>query len=271
MSQPKFSRYIGIDYSGAKTPTTCLKALRVYVAEGKELPEEVSQGWSRKAIAKWLVEKLSEKTTTLVGIDHGFSFPLDYFARYKLKHDRPERDWSKFLEDFQHHWPTEEDFVSVESIRKGKAGKGQERSGNSKWLRLTEKHTREAGSGQPKSVFLFTVPGQVAYATHTGIPWLLHTRRELKRKRRAVHFWPFDGWSIPPNRSAIVEVYPALWNDQFTQECRNLNEHQRDAYSVAAWMVESDRNGRLDKFLKPELKPDEKEQAQIEGWILGVA
>ncbi len=32
MSKPKFSRYIGIDYSGAKTPTACLKALRVYKA-----------------------------------------------------------------------------------------------------------------------------------------------------------------------------------------------------------------------------------------------
>jgi hypothetical protein len=26
---------------------------------------------------------------------------------------------------------------------------------------------------------------------------------------------PFDGWAIPPGRSAIAEVYPALWNRGF--------------------------------------------------------
>jgi hypothetical protein len=29
---PVFTRYIGIDYSGAETPTASLKGLRVYVA-----------------------------------------------------------------------------------------------------------------------------------------------------------------------------------------------------------------------------------------------
>jgi hypothetical protein len=26
-----------------------------------------------------------------------------------------------------------------------------------------------------------------------------------------VHFWPFDGRDVPAGRSAIAEVYPALW------------------------------------------------------------
>ena len=256
MSKPKFSRYIGIDYSGAKMPTTCLEALRVYVAEGKELPEEVSQGWSRKAIAKWLVEKLSEKTTTLVGIDHGFSFPSPYFDRYA--HDGLKRTWPSFLRDFQKYWPTSKNNSSVSSIRKGS---GSERSGESSWRRLTEERARGA-----KSVFQFNVPGQVAYATHAGIPWLLFLRKKLGRR---VHFWPFDGWDIPDSHSAIVEVYPTLFSHCFAPEDRNTDQH--DAYSVAAWMAESDRNGRLDKFLKPELKQNEEKQARIEGWILGVA
>jgi hypothetical protein len=29
---PRFERYVGIDYSGAETPTSSLKALRVFVA-----------------------------------------------------------------------------------------------------------------------------------------------------------------------------------------------------------------------------------------------
>ncbi len=37
-----FARYIGIDYSGAETPTASLKGLRVYMTEGDAPPIEVS-------------------------------------------------------------------------------------------------------------------------------------------------------------------------------------------------------------------------------------
>lgn len=57
----------------------------------------------------WLVERLSETSSTLVGIDHGFSFPLRYFEKYGLPHD-----WSAFLDDFQEHWPTDEKNTYVE-------------------------------------------------------------------------------------------------------------------------------------------------------------
>jgi hypothetical protein len=38
---PAFARIIGIDYSGAETPTTSLRSLRVYLAEGDGPPAEV--------------------------------------------------------------------------------------------------------------------------------------------------------------------------------------------------------------------------------------
>jgi hypothetical protein len=38
---PQFNRYIGIDYSGAVTPESSCKGLRVYVAEGSGTPEQV--------------------------------------------------------------------------------------------------------------------------------------------------------------------------------------------------------------------------------------
>jgi hypothetical protein len=36
-----FARYIGIDYSGAQTPSASLKGLRVYLAEAGASPIEV--------------------------------------------------------------------------------------------------------------------------------------------------------------------------------------------------------------------------------------
>src|ERR1700730_12896815 len=77
---PKFTRFLGIDYSGAQTPTASLKGLRVFMAEGDSPPVEVppplspKKYWTRRGIAEWLVERLAEDVSTLVGIDHGF-FP----------------------------------------------------------------------------------------------------------------------------------------------------------------------------------------------------
>lgn len=92
---PAFARTIGIDYSGAETPTASLKGLRVYLAEGDGHPVEVApppsprKYWTRKGIAEWLVERLAEDVPTLVGIDHGFSFPLRYFETHGLLPDWP--------------------------------------------------------------------------------------------------------------------------------------------------------------------------------------
>lgn len=75
---PLFSRYIGIDYSGAQTPTTSLKGLRVYLADRKALPMEVPpppsprKYWTRRGIAEWLIERFTEAVPTIVGIDHSF-------------------------------------------------------------------------------------------------------------------------------------------------------------------------------------------------------
>ena len=40
--EPYFERYIGIDYSGAQTPTSSLKGLRVYAADRLTAPQEVA-------------------------------------------------------------------------------------------------------------------------------------------------------------------------------------------------------------------------------------
>jgi hypothetical protein len=74
-----FSRYIGIDYSGAKTPTDGVDGLRVYISEVDADATEVQpppsprKYWTRRGLAEWLVEVLAEPTPTIVGIDHAFS------------------------------------------------------------------------------------------------------------------------------------------------------------------------------------------------------
>lgn len=54
----EFSRYIGIDYSGAETARSSLPGLRVYMAENDALPIEVRpppsprKCWTRRGVAE---------------------------------------------------------------------------------------------------------------------------------------------------------------------------------------------------------------------------
>jgi hypothetical protein len=163
---PAFSRYLGIDYSGAETPISSFKGLRVYAADWKSEPFEIPpppgprKYWTRGGIAEWLAGALSEETTTLVGIDHGFSLPLQYFQENNLP-----LNWTTFLDDFQRHWPTDES-IYVDSVREGVCGNAAARNGKRTWRRVTEKRCRA------KSVFHFDVQGSVAKSTHSGLPWL---------------------------------------------------------------------------------------------------
>lgn len=256
-----FARYLGIDYSGAQTPTSSLKGLRVYSATPSQPPVEIlpqpspRKYWTRRGLAEWLAAELRDGPPTLVGIDHAFSFPLRYFEVHRLP-----PDWPAFLEDFQHHWPTDGDNLYVDFIRDGLHGHGAYRMGNSRWRRLTEERSRGA-----KSVFHFDVQGSVAKSTHAGLPWLRYLRQQLGGQ---VHFWPFDGWEPPGDRSVIAEVYPALWSRTFPTEDRDA--HQHDAYSVARWMRETDAAGELRTWFSPGLTPAERTLTRVEGWILGL-
>jgi hypothetical protein len=139
MMSQLFERYIGIDYSGAETPTSSLKGLRIYMADRTNQPIEVQpppsprKYWTRRGIAGWLVERFAEPVKTLAGIDHGFSFPLRYF---EVHHLLP--DWPSFLDDFQLHWPTDGDNTYVDFVRDGACGDGPARSGSTRWRRITE-------------------------------------------------------------------------------------------------------------------------------------
>ena len=147
-------------------------------------PSSPRKYWTRKGIAEWLVERLAEDVPTLVGIDHGFSFPLRYFEAHRLL-----PDWPRFLDDFQRHWPTDEDHTYVEFVRDGIHGNGAARMGNARWRRLTEER-----AGGAKSVFHFDVQGSVAKSTHAGIPW-----RNPRRHRFASASMDHDevAWADP--------------------------------------------------------------------------
>ena len=211
------------------------------------------------------MERLKEPVTTLVGIDHAFSFPIDYFNHYNIAH----ANWDRFLEDFHKCWQTDRDDVAVryryyEQIERLMKGKPDDcRFGRGDWFRLTD----PVGA---KSVFNFlTKQGDVAHSTHAGLPWLRYIRRELRKAGVKVHFWPFDGWTVGERRSVVVEVYPALYHPLFAKETADCNNtHYRDAYSIARWMSVKDGKCLLRTHFKPDLNAKGCARAKKEGWIL---
>lgn len=161
-----------------------MKSLQVYASNDGDVKKQTTPAapagkhwnWTRKEIADWLIEQINQGEPVVIGIDHGFSFPLSYFQRY------PPTTWDEFLIDFCQHWPTYQDNTYVDFIR----DENPDRTGEPSELRLTEQWTSSA-----KSVFRFDVQGQVAKSTHAGIPWLHRIRQKCGDR---VHFWPFDGW-----------------------------------------------------------------------------
>ena len=253
-----FGQYVGIDYSGAATPEKRSATLQVYRSSGRgaqpvEPPNQGSRArnWNRIEIYHWLGHQLDRATQTgdpiIIGIDHGFSFPIDYFQRYQLN------TWNSFLEDFVQHWPTDQPGATVQQFRDG-----SQRSGDNRELRLTERWTSSA-----KSVFQFDVQGSVAKSTHAGLPFL-----NRLRKQRQFHCWPFDGWDVPEGVSVVSEVFPSLFRQRFDRESRTVD--QQDAYAICRWLEESDRAGHLANFFHPPLSGKQRRQAKLEGWILGV-
>lgn len=259
-----FDRFIGIDYSGAETPESRIKALQVSVVQPNAgprpvRPEPPAKNWSRQELAHWLLAELQRGERLLIGVDHGFSFPQSYFERYGLA------SWPAFLEDFHCYWPTDEPHCYVDFIRDGAWWRHQEkppgeRVGTPRELRLCERWTSSA-----KSVFQFDMQGSVAKSTHAGIPWLRFLRERMGDR---LFFWPFDGWQPREDASIVAEVYPSIFRNRYPRDGRTPDEH--DAYSVARWLEESVRREIIGRYFDPPLTLPERRIAALEGWILGI-
>jgi hypothetical protein len=144
-------------------------------------------------------------------------------------------------------------------ILNGASGQGAERMGSPRWMRLTDDRCKVA-----RSVFQFEGQGKVGAATHAGLPWILTLKRALGER---LHVWPFDGWSIPAGKSALVEVRPAMWRELEPMDA--LTAGQKGACATASWFKAADRSGELADMLQPALSPPERLVCGVEGWILG--
>jgi len=251
-----FRTYIGIDYSGAGKTTKRLPGLQVFKASQNSEPAKITPSagqklnWNRKEVAHWCLQELKSESPVIIGIDHAFSFPISYMKRWHMD------CWDGFLDDFHKYWPTDNDDATVESLRVG-----NKRTGHPSELRITDNWTSSA-----KSVFQFDIQGSVAKSSHSGIPWLRFLRHQSDLKNK-LHFWPFDGFEIPPQKPVIAEMYPAIFKRRFNSP---YEKDEHDAFCIAKWLQTMDARGFLEQYFNPPLSVTEKRTAKLEGWILGV-
>jgi hypothetical protein len=233
-----FQTIIGIDYSGAGHCCAGLSGIRAFVVK-------------------------SGKAPVLVGIDHAFSFPAEYFALHEIP-----LNWDLFLDHFCDRWPLQKKEHTVKDVLKALKSEFGTPHGNARWRRLAERMSKGA-----KSVFHFGVPGAVANSTHAGIPWLQYLRTHPDLIGR-LHFWPFDGWIPKEGCSVIAEVYPSIWNKNWEKYLPSQDQH--DAFVIVKALCAYNQLGQLSQLFDPEqwsrtrLSDYEKKLACVEGWILGL-
>ena len=102
-------------------------------------------------------------------------------------------------------------------------------------------------------------------SSHAEIPWLKYI---IDQVGDSVHFWPFDGFAIPPGKSVVAEVYPSVFRNRYLRHGRSGDE--QDAYSIAMWLKQMDGRGALEGYFNPPLSSAEHKLAEFEGWILGI-
>jgi hypothetical protein len=287
---PHFTTFIAIDWSGqAVERPKGLAVARCHA--GSNAPELVEHpgGWSRQALADWLLEFGEQRTPALVGLDLSPAFPFADTGSFFPEWDESPADavslWAMvetLCADDPHLGASS--FVAHREARRHfrqrfdcgdlfPPGRGR--------FRVVEAG-QEAMQLSPYSCFNLVGASQVGKSSLTGM-------RVLHRLSGNLAIWPFD--PLPESGPLVVEIYTALAARQagirkgrskirdgvaldaalaaFGSEPHDLleryDDHATDAVLSAAWLRWVSR--RDDVWNPPSLTP---ELARTEGWTFGV-
>ena len=232
-----FDKYIGIDWSGAKSDPQ--KDLSVCVAEAgkdcpyKQPPPHGGKNWSRYDLYEWLLQESQEKSI-LVGIDFSFAYPImddfcnecGYFPEYPESPEKVHELWALIDEKNadQENFYGGGIYNHPDLGRYYKFERWKERDRYSSRMRMTEKvarlaiRTRSSSTcvrGTNEWVELFSMPEpSPTFACHgpanvgTGS---LAGMRLLHHLSDKAHIWPFDVGSTENHNLWVVEIFPSYY------------------------------------------------------------
>lgn len=280
----RFSRFVAIDWSGAKGPRH--KGIAIAEARGGSAPRLIRAGhiWSRTEVLAWLLRE-GAKMPTLFGFDFSFAPPLiergeylpgetdvpttarEFWAYVDSRADDEDLGAASFLETTHrpHFYFGIADGVKADFVR----------------FRQCDVRLNAQGGRKTASAYDAIGAAQVAKASFSGM-------RFLHRLHGKIAIWPMA--PLPASGSAVVEIYTRIYLRYAgmsgaklrSRRALNLaleglgspptrlkfepNDHQTDALVTAAGM-RALALGEADAFAPQGLTA---QIAQSEGWTFGV-
>ena len=282
----RFTRFAGIDWSGAKGRRHKGIALAV-CGSGDAAPVLIDPpggAWSRTAILDWLLAHRDEPM--LVGFDMSFCAPFLDRGAY-LPGESAQTDAKSFWAFVDANSP--DDDLGAASFLDSRRGVhfylGAADGEKAKFLhfRRAEAAHNAAGFGKATTVYDAIGAAQVAKASFAGMRLLHHLDGR-------VAVWPFD--PVPASGMTIVEIYTAIaaraaglrkglsklrtpeavdealatLGSQPHAPLARYDDHSTDAILASAWLRTNAE--RSDLWTPEALTVD---IAQTEGWTFGVA
>lgn len=246
MTSDRFSHFVAIDWSGAKSER--LSGIAVAVCEqGSAAPQLVHPGrrWSRSQVLEWLLTELP--ANALVGLDLSPGLPFidrqSYFPGWHASPRSARELWAlveAICADDPHLGVSS--FVSHpkarEHFRHGKGDCGRHFQAGSGRLRLTEERQKLLRLS-PSSCFNLVGAAQVGKSSLTGM-------RLLHRLAGAMKVWPFD--PLPKAGSVVVEIYTSLAARTGGIRAGRSKITDGAALDQALGALGSQRHGPLDRY-----------------------
>lgn len=302
----EFAHYIGIDWSGAKTPKRSHSIALAECNSGychstgvkssvMSSPTAVQNRLSREDVYNVLSKSIKSKRRTLVGIDCNFGYCQSVAQKQFQTNIKAQQLWTE-----------------INTLCKGDtnffAGNVWTASTLSKdfwcdgkqpgWFdakrlrRVTEQAAADQGLGIPESPFKLIGAKQVGKGGLAGMRFLHQLKREFGDN---VAIWPFENHLMQTATLVITEIYPRLFirfagfgnqkvrtikdlnsilatldSAQYKQENQNsdLNDHLTDAIIASAGLRYFVESTNSKNPLDTDKLPDA--AIELEGWIFGV-
>lgn len=285
-----FDRFIGIDWSGAKSPIFT-KSISVAECSNIGTPKLLNQKWSRQGVADYIESLLEKNERILIGIDCNFGYASDILERQIGVGKNAFDLWAE-VEKYYTGIPNF--FAGQFWVNKKYAPYfwtgGKMPDGFQMPQRLTEIKCRDNGFGNPESPFKMIGAKQVGKGGLSGMRMAHYLKQRHGHK---IAIWPFDNIEICNQATIVItEIYPRQFikRAQFGQKkIRNSDDlntilfrlnsaafledfhsdHDSDAIISAAGLRHlcGDKNELPTTLSHPH---ENQLRLQQEGWIFGV-
>ncbi|WP_395339987.1 hypothetical protein PN836_015785 [Ningiella sp. W23] len=289
MQNIEFDEYVGVDWSGAKSPKKSFSISLASCFSGQtDAPSARLEKLSRTDIFDFIKARLSTTSRTLIGIDCNFGYCAEVMRRQFGK-DVSYLDLHKAVEQMNLEHPNffAGNFWSCKPYVNDfwTTGKQPQWFCAKSLRRHTETASIEQGLGIPESPFKLIGAKQVGKGGLAGMRML----RQLKMLYPdTLALWPFDGQKIHDARVVVTEIYPRLFikkagfGNQKVRDLPTLNEVLSN-FDSGSLKLEAELNDHLSDAIiasaalrwfcqnrHPLSLRMPHEAKKLEGWIFGV-